>query len=118
EADGAGQSGGQFTVNLALCRASTNGTPGNQISNVLGSNHVQELAASGQIQLVDGQQQFTRRTQTLIDVEAAIHEGVVDQPFPAHGGTWLFEVHAHHNFQLGGKALALDRQATRVVHGG
>ena len=46
EADRARQAGGQFAVHLALGGAGTDGAPGDQVSDVLRRDHVEELVAA------------------------------------------------------------------------
>ena len=52
------------------------------------------------------QQQAAGQPQTGVDVIAAVEVGIVDQPFPAHGGAGLLEIDPHHHLQLGAVALA------------
>src|SRR5690606_13978246 len=89
------KAGSQLTVNLAFGSARTDGAPGHQVGNILRGDHVEEFAARRQAELVDFDQQLTRRAQALVDIEAAIQSGIVDQPLPAHRGARLLEVHAH-----------------------
>src|SRR5690606_23304919 len=57
EADRARQAGSQLAVNLAFSRSRADGSPRDQIGDVLRGDHVQELATRGHAQLVDRQQQ-------------------------------------------------------------
>ncbi|MNE89722.1 hypothetical protein D3C80_1871650 [compost metagenome] len=40
---------------------------------------------------------------------------IVDQPFPANGGTWFFEIDPHHHFQLTVELLAQGHQARGIL---
>src|SRR3546814_8450301 len=88
-------SGSKLTVNLAFGSTRADGAPGHQIGNVLRRDHVKKLAARRQAKLIDLYQQFTCRTQALVDIEAAVQARIVDQPFPAHRGAGLLEIHPH-----------------------
>ena len=84
-----------------------------------GRGHVEELAAGRQAERVDVEQQAAREPQAVVDAEAAVEVGVVDQPLPAHGGARLFEVDAHHDLEVVGvtrRARAARRRG--VVEGG
>ena len=118
EADRGRQARGQLAVHLALGGARADGTPGNQVPQILGRNDVQKLAARGQAQAVDVDQQLARNTQALVDAETFVQVGVVDQTFPAHGRTGFFEIHAHHDLQRVRVALALRFEAGRVLQCG
>src|SRR5690606_32153710 len=118
EAHGARQPGSQLAVNLAFGRARPDGAPGHQVGNVLGGDHVEEFAAGGQALAVDVEQQFARHADAAIDVETAVQARVVDQPFPAHGGTRFFEIYPHYHFQLALQAVAHRLQAPGVFQRG
>ena len=115
KADGRRNAGGQFAVHLALGGTRADGAPGNQIPQVLRRNHVQKLAACGQSQAVDVNEQLARDAQAFINAKALVQVGVVDQAFPADGGAWFFEVHAHHDFQRVGVVGAHLLQTVRIV---
>ncbi len=111
EADRARQAGRQFAVHLRFGGAGADRTPAHQVGEVLRADHVEELGAGRQADLVDFHQQFARHAQAVVDAEAVIHEWIVDQAFPADRGARLFEIHAHDHFQLAGEFRArLDQQ--------
>src|SRR5690606_34486793 len=107
EADRAGQARGQFTVGLGFGGARADGGPGNQVLQVLRRDRVQGLGGGGQAQLDQVAEQLTADVQSVLDLETVIQIRVVDQSFPANGGTRLLEVHAHDQIQgvadLGGQ---------------
>ena len=72
-----------------------------------GRDHVEELAARRQAEPVDVEQQLARDAQALVDAEALVEVRVVDQALPADRRARLLEVHAHHDLQRVGVALAL-----------
>ena len=118
EADRARQPRGQFAVHLAFGGARTNGAPGHQIGDVLRRDHVEELDAGRQAELVDVAQQATGDAQALVDPEAAVQVRIVDQALPAHRGARLLEVHAHHDFKFPGQRVTQRLQALGVLDGG
>ena len=105
-------------MHLALRRARTNRAPADQVTDVLGRNHVQELAARGQADAVDVDQQLARDAQAFVDAVALIQVRVIDQPLPAHGGAGLLEVHPHHDLQRACVLRTHDLQAVGVFDGG
>ena len=115
EAHRARQPRGQFPVHLRLRRACANGSPRNQVGNVLRRDHVEKLGARRHAHRVDVQQQPARHPQPLVDVETAIELRIVDQPLPAHRRARLLEIHPHHDFQTVGKTPALLHQPRRII---
>lgn len=85
----------QLAMHLALRRACSDGTPRHQIGGILGRDRVEELASRGQTHVGDVEQQRARLAETFVDLEAPVHVGVVDQPFPAYGRAGLLEVDSH-----------------------
>ncbi|KAG0924900.1 hypothetical protein G6F32_013743 [Rhizopus arrhizus] len=117
EADRARQPRGQFAVHLAFGGARTNRAPGHQVGDVLRRDHIEEFDTGRQAKLVDVAQQATGDAQALVDPEAAVQVGVVDQALPAHRGARLLEVHAHDDFQFAGQRIAQWLQALGVLDG-
>ena len=115
EANGGRQARGQLAVHLAFGGACADGAPADQVANVLGRDHIKELASGRQALAVDLDQQLACDAQALVDAVAFVKIGVIDQALPAHGGAGLFEVHAHHDLQRVGVLLAQGLQAAGVV---
>ncbi|MNC47237.1 hypothetical protein D3C75_962880 [compost metagenome] len=115
EAHRARQARGQFTMHLGFRGTCADSSPAHQICQVLRCDHIQELARSRQTAVIDIQQQLTRQAQAFVNLEAVIHLRIVDQPFPANGGTWFFEIDPHHHFQLTVELLAQGHQATGIL---
>src|SRR6187551_461293 len=97
-------------MHLALGRARTDCAPRHQVRDVLRSNHVEELTACRQAELIDIEQQTARDSQTFVDVEAAVQVGIVDESLPAYGGTWLFKINTHDDFERVLEAFPLKSQ--------
>ena len=56
--------------------------------------------AGRQAHVVDVEQQLARQAQALVDVEALVEVGIVDEPLPADRRARLLEVAAHHDDQV------------------
>src|SRR4051812_13565290 len=102
---------------LTLSGTRADGTPRDQVRNVLRRDHVEEFAARRQPELVDLQQQSACGAQPVVDAETSIEIGIVDQAFPAHGRAWLLEINPHDDFERALEPLALFEQTRGVVFG-
>ncbi|MOA33700.1 hypothetical protein D3C78_1550160 [compost metagenome] len=105
-------------MHLRFSGTSADRAPAHQICQILRGDHVEEFAGSRQARIIDIQQQLTRQTQAVVDLEAIIHLRIVDQTLPAHGSTRFFKINAHHHFQLTAQFLTQRQQATGVLFGG
>jgi len=103
-------------MNLTFGRARTNGTPRYEISDVLRGNHVKKLAASREPKRTDVPQQQARESKTLVDVEAAIESGIVDESLSTNRRSRLFEVHAHNDFEIADVFFSLSDEQPRILH--
>ena len=112
-----GKPGSQFTVYLAFRGARADGAPRDQVRNVLRRDGVQELGSCGHSHIPQAQQQPAGHMETAVDVKGMVHERVVDEALPAHGGAGLFKIHAHDDHQILFKARHLFLQAGGIVHG-
>ena len=117
ESDRAGQTGGQFTVSLALGRARADGAPADQVGDILRADQVEKLGAGRQAHVVDLQKQFARQVESLVDLVALVQVRVVDQALPADRGTRFFEIDAHHDQEVVLEAFAHRDQLVCVLDG-
>jgi hypothetical protein len=115
ETDRAGEPGGELAMDLAFGGARADGAPGDEIDDVLGRHHVEELAGRRQAERIDVEQQAARQAQALVDAEAAVEAGIVDQALPADRGARLLEVDAHQDLELAGMAHPFRGQAGGVL---
>ena len=75
--------------------------------------------AGRQPEVVDVEQELPRQPQPLVDVEALVEVGIVDEPLPADRRPRLLEVAAHHDDQelvreaIGDRLQALPRTRAR-----
>ena len=118
EADGAGQAAGQFAVHLAFGGARADGAPGDEVGVILRGNHVEEFGGGGYAEVVQIQQQAAGLAQAEVDVEGTVQIGVVDEAFPADGGTRFFKINAHDDEQLFIVFLTQGQQTAGVFEGG
>jgi hypothetical protein len=68
-------------VDRALGRAGADRRPRRQVGEVLRNLRVEELRGGRQPHVVDVEQQLPREPQPLVDLEALVQIGIVDQPF-------------------------------------
>ena len=83
EADRHRQPRRQLAVHLALRGARADRDPRGQVGDVLRDLGVEKLRSGRQPEIVDVEQQLAREAQPLVDVEALVEIGIVDQPLPA-----------------------------------
>src|SRR5688572_18066938 len=119
-----GEAGGKLAVHLAFGGARADRPPGHQVADVLRRDHIEELAARRHARLVDAHEKVARDAQALVDAEAAVEIGVVDQAFPAHRGARLLEIDPHEDFELArmlfpflGKLLGIGESGHWVMDG-
>ena len=115
EADGHRQARRQLAVHLALGRSRADRDPRRQVGDVLRNLGVEELGPGRQPEIVDVEQQLARQPQPLVDVEALVEVGIVDQPLPADDGPRLFEVRAHHDHEALRQPVGDRLQPSRVL---
>ena len=97
-------------MDLALGRARADRHPRRQVGDVLRDLDVEEFGGGRQPEIVDVEQQLAREPQALVDVEALVQVGVVDEPLPADRRARLLEVGAHDDDQVIGIARGETRQ--------
>lgn len=117
EADGERQAGGQLTVQLGLGGTGANGTHREQIGQELRRDGIEHLGSDGHALGGQVDKELARQAQTLVDLEAAIDIGIVDQTLPADGRAGLLEVRAHDNEKLILVLLLLLEQHVAVSQG-
>ena len=83
EADRHRQPRRQLAVHLALGRARADRDPRREVGDVLRDLRVEELRRRRQPDVVHVEQQLARQAQPLVDVEALVEVGIVDEPLPA-----------------------------------
>ena len=105
-------------MDLAFGGACADGTPADQIGDVLADHHVQEFGGGRQAELVHFQQQAARHFDAAVDLEGAVQRRIGNQAFPADDGTRFFEVGAHHDFQTILVAFAQGVQPAGIIDGG
>ena len=109
------EAGGQLAVHLALGGARADRAPGDEVGQELRADGVEELGARGQAERGHVGQEAPGAAQPLVDGEAAVEAGIVDEPLPAHGGARLLEVDAHHDEEVLAAARPPSPGASRVL---
>ena len=105
-------------MDLALGRARADRRPGHEVGDVLRRRHVEEFGTGGQAEIVHGRQHIAREPQALVDVEAAVEIGIVDQALPADGGARLLEIDPHHDLKLASEVFAQPSKAVGILKRG
>ena len=108
---------GQLAMNLALGRSRANRSPRHQVRDELRRNRVEELRPGRQPHFGQGAQQAARDAQPVIDVEASVEIGIVDQSLPPDGGARLLEVGAHDDQQIFGMLITQRFEPLGVLEG-
>ena len=83
ETDREGDTAGKLSVELRLCGARTDGTPGDEVGNVLRGDGVEQFRADGHAEAGEVAEQLAREAKTLVNLEGAVDVRVVDEPLPA-----------------------------------
>lgn len=115
ETDGEGQTRGQLTVNLGLSGSGTDRTNGKTVGQELRGDGVKHLTGNGHSLVCQIHEELAGGAQTLVNLEAIVDIGIVDQALPADSCTWLLQVGAHDNKQIIGVLLLQLQQAITVL---
>jgi len=92
EPDGERNTGRELTVKLGLSGTSTDSTPGNEISDVLGGDGVEKLGSDRNAQVGKIAQELTSEAETFVDLEGPVEVWVVDETLPSDSRTrFLFK---------------------------
>ena len=118
EAYGRRQAGRHFAVGLGFGGACADGRPADQVLQVLRGDRVEGFGGSGQAHFSQVQQQLATDVQAVLDLEGVVQVRVVDQAFPADGGTRLLEIHAHDQVQGVGHFSRQHLEALGIFVGG
>ena len=118
EADGHAEPAGEFAVDLAFDGASADGTPCDEIGDVLWADGVEEFGAAGDFHFREGGEELACEAEAAVDVEAFVEAWVVDVAFPADGGAWFFELDAHDDAEVFGVSACFVADEGGVFEGG
>ncbi len=118
EADRHRQAGRQLAVHLALGGAGADRHPRREVGDVLRDLGVEELRSGREPHVVDVEQQLSGEAQPLVDVEALVEVGIVDEALPANRRPRLLEVAPHHEDQVVGVACRQLLEAVGVLQAG
>lgn len=118
EADGERETASQLAVKLGLGGASANSANAQHIGKELRADGIQHLAGKGHALGSKVDEQLSAEAQALVDLEAVVDIGVVDQALPANRRPGLLEVGSHDDQQLILVLLLLLEQHIAVLEGG
>jgi len=110
-----GQAAGQFAVCLRLRGSGANGSPADEIGQVLGNDGVERFGAHGKPCLGQAQQELTGPLQACGNLERIIEMGIVDQPFPSNRGAWLFKIGSHDNEEAIGRFIGQGLESLGII---
>lgn len=105
-------------MDLGLRSSGADRSPGYEVCSVLRSNGIKELAAGWEAHLCDVEEEASSDSQALVDLEAVVEVGVVDETFPANGGTGFLEVNAHDDVEVIFCGLSVIAEQTSIFEGG
>ena len=111
EADGHREAGGELAVDLALGRPGADGSPGDDVGDVLRRDRIEELAADRQPEIRHLDQQPAGGVEPGVHVARTVQLRVVDQALPAGGRARLLEVDAHRDAEVVAQVLSPARPA-------
>jgi len=80
---------------LRLGGAGTDGTPADEVGDVLRGDGIEELGGGRQAEVEDFTEELAGEVETVLDVAGAVEVRVEDETFPADSGTRFLEVDAH-----------------------
>jgi len=100
ETDGERDTRGELAVELGLRGTSTDSTPRDEVSDVLGRDGIKKLGSDGDTKVGKVAQELTSKTEALVDLERPVEVWVVDEPFPPNGCAWFFKVGTHDDEEI------------------
>lgn len=118
EADRHREAGCEFAVDLGFRGARADGSPGDQIRDVLRGDRIEKFRAGGDAHVGEVDEEFPCDTEALVDVEGVIELGIVDEAFPANGGSRFFEINPHDDAEILFKAVGFGFQQLGVFKSG
>ena len=86
-----------FTVCLRFSCTCSDCAPGNQICHILWCDRIKSFSSARQAEIVDFQQNPTRKLYSFIYFVASVKFRIIDQAFPADRRPWFFKIDTHHN---------------------
>jgi hypothetical protein len=90
----------ELAVDLGLGCTGANCAPRNKICGVLGAYCVKEFTPGWEAHLRHLKEERAGHSESAVDLEGAIHVGVVDESFPAEGCARLLEVNSHDDVEV------------------
>ena len=85
-------------MNLRLGGAGADGTPGDEVGDVLGRDGVEQLGADGDAHRGEVAEELAGEAEALVDLERAVNVGVVDEALPADSRARFLDQTVSHVF--------------------
>jgi len=95
EANRERDTGGELTVELGLSGASTNSTPRDKVSDVLGGDGVQKLRSDRNADVGKITKKLTSEAKALVDLEGTVKIWIIDETLPSDSRAGFFKVGPH-----------------------
>jgi hypothetical protein len=118
EAEGHREAGGHLPVGLGFGGAGADGTPADEVGDVLRRDGIEKLGGGGQAEVEHVAQEGAAEAEAGGDVVRAVEVRVHDEAFPADGGAGLLEVDAHDDHHAVGDLAGEGGEAAGVVAAG
>ena len=112
------EAGGHLPVSLRLRGAGSDGSPADEVGDVLGCDGIEKLGGRGQTEVEDVAEKCAPEAEAVGDVVGAIEVRVHDEAFPADGGAGLLEINAHYDYDAVGDFAGEGGEAAGVVAAG
>ena len=87
-------------MHLAFRRACANGTPNDDVGNVLRGDRIQKLCARWHTHACEFDQETPRQPETVVDVVTFIEFGIIDQTLPSDCGARFFKIDTHEDLEI------------------
>lgn len=89
ETDWEGDTRSELTMKLRLGGTSTDSTPRNKVSDVLGRDSIEKFGSNRDAKVCEVAQELTGEAKTLVDLEGAIEVWVIDETLPSDSRPWF-----------------------------
>ena len=117
EADGEGDTRGEFAVELRLGGPCADGTPRDKVVEILRGYGVEELGTDGNPKIGEVTEKLPGDAESLVYLERTVYGGVVDKAFPTNCRTRFlgFPKKKRRNAECQGRVCCSDRWTERSI---
>jgi hypothetical protein len=117
EPDRHGHTAGHFPMGLAFGRACSDRGPADQVGDILRTDRIEQFRAARKTQLIDLEQDSPRQFHARCNITGSIEMGIVDESFPADGGSRLFKIGPHHDQEAVTQGIGNQLQLSGIFVG-